>query len=138
MQISAKQQSFVNHYCTDAAENATEAYRMAGYSSVGANGNAARMIAIDSIKEAIAEKVAEIKAEGKDKLAQLLNDWNNLSQRAKLANDRTTEARCMENVSKHHGFYLEDNKQKAEQRQLTEKEAEEARRLANIRLREGA
>lgn len=132
MSISDKQQSFVNHYCTDAAENATEAYRMAGYSKVGANGNAARMIALDSIREAIAEKMAKIKAQCKDKVEQLLQDWHSLSQRAKIANDRTTEARCMENISKHHGFYAEDNKQRTEKVELDKAVTEEAQRIARI------
>lgn len=130
--ISDKQQSFVNHYCTDAAENAAKAYRMAGYSETGANANAARLIALDSIKEAIADKIAKIKAESKDKIELLLQDWHNLSQRAKFANDRTTEARCMENISKHHGFYLEDNKQRQEHVKLNEAMTEEAQRIARI------
>lgn len=57
-----------------------------------------------------------------------------LMDRCKIANDRVNEARCAENLGKHVGLYGEDNKQKAEQRQLSEKEAEEARRIASIRL----
>lgn len=50
--------------------------------------------------------------------------------------DNANAIRCLENMAKNRGYYELDNKQKAEQRQLTEKEAEEARRIASIRLQE--
>ena len=58
--LTDKQQSFIEHYCTDAAFNATKAYILAGYSKTGADGNASRMIVKDSIKQAIVKKRAEI------------------------------------------------------------------------------
>jgi hypothetical protein len=41
----------------------------------------------------------------------------------------------LENKGKIDGIYELDNKQKAEQRQLSEREKEEAQRIAAIRLR---
>ena len=84
------------------------------------------------IKEAIDEFRAEIKRECKDKIAQLVEDWQELRLRCKggVHGDRSTEARCLENISKHYGFFELDNKQKAEQTALDHKEVEQAKMIA--------
>ncbi len=62
-EISDKQQSFVDHYCTDANHNQGLAYRMAGYCHLGADAHASRLVRKGSIKEAIFKKQAELRAE---------------------------------------------------------------------------
>ncbi len=49
--LSARHERFIQEYLR--TENATYAYISAGYSSVGANGNASRLIATDTIQEAL-------------------------------------------------------------------------------------
>lgn len=61
--ISDKQQSFVDHYCTDANHNASMAYRMAGYSHLGANAHSSNLVAKSSIKQAITTKQAKLRTE---------------------------------------------------------------------------
>lgn len=56
--MTDKQQVFVNYYCGEAAQNASKAFVMAGYSKIGADANAHRLIVKDSIKAAIADKMA--------------------------------------------------------------------------------
>lgn len=84
------------------------------------------------IKKAIDSFRAEIKQESKDAIAQLIEDWQELRKRCKEKDRSTEEARCLENISKHYGFYLEDNKQKAEQISLDKAYDEEAMRIARI------
>lgn len=55
-EISTKQKVFVDYYCGEAAQNATRAYILAGYSKIGADGNAHRLIVKDRIRQAIAKK----------------------------------------------------------------------------------
>ena len=57
-----QQQCFVEHYCTDAAFNASLAYKMAyPLCKSGYNAHGARQIARDSIKQAISKFRAEIR-----------------------------------------------------------------------------
>ncbi len=52
------------------------------------------------------------------------------------ADDNTNAIRCIENMAKNRGYFALDNKQKVEERKLSDKMVEEARRMASIRLRE--
>lgn len=133
-ELTTKQEKFVQ--ATIIGLNGLAAAKEAGY-----EGNDATLRAIASenltkpnINEAISEFRAELKQESKDKIEQLLANWQELRLRCtgKLS-DRPTEARCLENIGKHYGFYLEDNLQKGEQVQLDERKRAEAVRIANIR-----
>lgn len=55
--LTPKQEAFCNYYIE--LGNATEAYKKAGYKSKGARANSTRLIANDSIKKYIGERMAE-------------------------------------------------------------------------------
>lgn len=61
VKLSVKQQRFADEYIISG--NATEAYVKAGYKPKGANANAARLIANDSISEYIKSRLEEMKSE---------------------------------------------------------------------------
>ncbi len=89
--LTDKQQSFVEHYCTDASFNATKAYILAGYSSIGADGNASRLIVKDSIKQAIAGIKADISEKFELSKESVVN---NLLEDRKMAKDNNNTG-CM-------------------------------------------
>ncbi len=89
--ISDKQQSFVDYYCTTANYNASEAYRMANYSQVGADANAHRMMVKDSIKQAILNKQAELRAKSGFKV----EDVHKLYDRAYLKAEEKAQTGSM-------------------------------------------
>lgn len=62
-QLSKKRRKFVDEYIKDC--NGTQAAMRAGYSANSANEQAAQLLAIHSIKEAVKEKLAEIAKENK-------------------------------------------------------------------------
>ncbi|AQW23482.1 terminase small subunit [Clostridium perfringens] len=71
--LTPKQKAFADYYIETG--NATEAYIRAGYNKKGARGNASRLIANDSIKRYIEERLKEIEderiADGKEVLQYL-------------------------------------------------------------------
>lgn len=118
--------------------NLTACMKEAGYSKVYAEHKCDRMGSNIEFKKALEHRRAEIEEFNGIKVEQLDKDWEKAKKLCIKANDRTNYVRCLENQSKHEGYYEKDNKQQAEQRQLSEKECLEADRLAKIRLMQPA
>lgn len=70
MKLTPKQKAFADFYIE--LGNATEAYIKAGYNKKGARANSARLIANDSIKQYIKEKMKEIESERIAKAEEVL------------------------------------------------------------------
>ena len=141
--MTDQQQVFVNHYCTDANQNASKAYRMAGYSAIGADGNSARLIVKDSIKQAIAVKMAELtaKVEHSFEIAvKLLTErigW--LNKNAKAGNVQAIQAqtaiiRELNDITGLHKQIIVDTR---EQKMLDEAQTVEAIKIARWRNHQG-
>ena len=113
--LTDKQRSFVEHYCTDAAYNASKAYLLAGYSKIGADGNSCRMIVKDSIKGAIAKYMAENKL--KTELTRDLQTQRITKQydKADAAGDTRAALAALDQLNRRVGYYEEDNAQKQPQ-----------------------
>ena len=113
--ITDKQQSFVDHYCTDAAFNASKAYVLAGYSKINADGNACRLIVKDSIKQAIVNKKASIAL--KMGLTRELQTQRITRQydKADANNDIRAALAALDQLNRRIGYYAEDNSQKQSQ-----------------------
>ena len=118
--------------------NLTQSMLKANYSKVYSEHNCDRMRSNAEFKAALAEREAEIDQFEGIKVEQLDKDWEKVKRLCLKANDRTNYVRCLENQSKHEGYFEKDNQQQAEQRQLEEKERIEADRLARIRLMQPA
>lgn len=88
-------------------------------------------------QKAIEEQRAILEQENKESRINIDKRFNERYNACVGRDDNTNAIRCIENMAKNRGYYELDNKQKAEQRQLTEKEEADARRIANILLREG-
>ena len=133
--VNDRYDRFAAEYVTN-GENAAQAARDANYSENGAAQTGHRLLTIVYVKNRIAELMAVIReALTPEGVKKRFSEQYLLCV---VAKDRTNAIRILENQGKIVGIYELDNKQKAEERQLTEKQTEEARRLANIRLREGA
>lgn len=132
--VKNRYDKFVAEYITN-GENAAQAARAAKYSAKGAAQTGHRLLTIDYVKNRIEELKAvlkqELTAEGVKKR------FTEQYLLCTIAKDRTNAIRVLENQGKIIGIYALDNEQKAEQRQLTEKEKAEAQRIAAIRLRTG-
>ena len=86
MSINDKQQAFVEHYCTDAAFNATQAYSLAyPLCNAGQAQSASALLTNPNIIQAIAKRKAELVA----KSEYDLNTWlqQTLTARAKASSD---------------------------------------------------
>lgn len=126
------------HYLEgDSKGNLTQSMLKGGYAESYAKTHGDTLARNSEFKKALEQIRPVVEKRREDKVEQINQDWDKLQATAGVASDRTTVARCLENKGKIVGIYELDNKQKTEQRQLTEKEADEARRMANIRLREG-
>lgn len=130
--MNENRQIFVNTYLTN-GYNATQAYKTAypncksGWSAHGA-----RLIAIDSVKQAVnkaKEELVEWLKGGRELVDKLFSDQYKASVKAK---DRTNAVRCVENKAKNVGYYALDNAQKVEEAELTEVRKKEAKRLARL------
>ena len=116
--MNENRQIFVNTYLTN-GYNATQAYKTAyPECKSGWNAHGARLIAIDSIKQAIdkAKKGLEEWLEGGRKLCDRLFSERYFA--SVLRNENANAIRCVENKAKNVGYYAEDNAQKAEQQTL--------------------
>lgn len=111
-ELSDKQQSFIEHYCTDAQYNASKAYRMAGYSHVGADACAHRLIVKDSIKQAIDSRKAELKAESGYDIKQWLTATLDARAQAYSAKNWPAVAQYDRLLGQHVGAMELDNAQR--------------------------
>lgn len=135
--ISDKRQHFVREYCNN-GHNASEAYKTAFPKCKGGwNGHGARLVAIGSIKMAIAAETALIETEDEDSRKYIDNQFKSLLKSCIVKGDKVNAARCLENMAKHRGYYAEDNLQRTEQAKLTEQQVKEAKEYAKWRLLRG-
>ena len=77
-------------------KNATQAYIDAGYSEVGANANASRLISNDSIKERLKELRIEVQAEDLITIDGLIEEMNEVKSTAKADNQLNIVAKILE------------------------------------------
>ena len=96
-----------------------------------------KMVRNGKVKAVIDKRCAEIEAETDYNVKKWREDTREARKLANESKNYSAVAAFDRLLGQHMGVFELDNKQKAEQRQLTEKEAEHARRLANIMLREG-
>ena len=118
--------------------NLTKSMKKAKYANSTAETHCDRMARNGDFKAAVAEREAEIDQVEGIKIEVVAQRHEELYKACIEANDRSNAARVLESEAKHVGFYKEDNRQQAEQRQLDEKERIEADRLAQIRLMQPA
>lgn len=109
--MNENRQIFVNAYLTN-GYNATQAYKTA-YPNCksGWNAHGARLIAIDSIKQAIGEAKKDLEEwlkGGRELCDKLFEAQYKASVTAK---DRGNAIRCVENKAKNVGYYAEDHAQ---------------------------
>ena len=113
---SPRQELFCILYATPTEKetfgNAMQSYIHAGFKDTpSANGNSIRLIVKDSIKNRIAEIYAEYKQKSEITNARQVSRFEELSEGAQEKGDYSSAIRAEENLSKHIGFYKEDNKQ---------------------------
>lgn len=140
MALTGKEQALIDHYCTDAENNGCKAFRMAGYSTKGKKWriNAQKVLSKDYIKQAIAKRMAEIRAKSEDAVIFLRTEHLRLATLCEQKGDMVNATRNLEGYGRTHGSYT-DNLNTADttkQAELTEQEKVEAKRLAGIRLKE--
>lgn len=140
MALTGKQQALIDHYCTDAEQNGCKAFGMAGYSTKGKKWriNAQKVLSKDYIKRAIAEKLAVIRAKSEDAMKFIRKEHLRFAILCELKGDMVNATRNLEGFARTHAGYT-DNINTADttkQRELSDKEKAEARRLAHIRLQE--
>ncbi len=138
--MTNRQENFIEHYCTDAKFNASEAYKKAYPNTKnGWNAHGARLIAKDSIKQAITKKKAELSKIIKhnyEKAVEMIEErigW--LNTKAKTGNVQAIQAqtaliRELDDIT---GLKQQNiNITTEQQRELDEKESQEAKRVAKI------
>lgn len=130
---SLQQDDFVKYYCHEAYGNATKAAIMAGYKVETARNQGCRLLTKDYIKQAIkAElgKIAEKQEFDKIESEQLLRD---LLQRCRDSKDRSVEIATIRELNTINALRTENIVTTTDQqRELSEREAEDAKKVANI------
>jgi len=135
--LSDKRKHFVREYCTN-GHNGSEAYRIAYPGCKGGwNALASRLLANDSIKQAIIEYEAKIELENENSREYIDRQFKEVVLECRLNGDRVNLNRALENMAKNRGYYALDNEQRTEQAKLTEAQKEEAKRYAQWRLIQG-
>ena len=105
--LNPKQARFVEEYLKE--PNSTQAYIRAGYAERGARANAARLIALDSIRDAIGRGQAKLSERVHIDQAWVLS---RLAHEAKLGADTDTKPnasriRAIELLGKHIGMFVD-------------------------------
>lgn len=137
--LTGKEQAFIEHYCTDAEQIGCRAYRMAGYSMCkGWEHNAIKILHKDYIKQAIEVKLKEIGRKTEVTVEFVVDKIKNGLLLAEQRNNLTAMARFVELLGRYKAMFTDNlnTSDTTKQKQLAEKEREEAKRIANIRLRE--
>lgn len=129
--MNYQRKCFLKHYLSDACFNATEAAKLAGYSKKTAYSSGQRLLKTVEIKKLL-EKAIDVSEEFiKEKLLLGLTMAENKK-------NTTAMARFLELMCRTKGM-LTDNINTTDtqrQRELDEKQVQEAERIASIRLRE--
>lgn len=126
-----------NYLEGDTRGNLSASMREAGYSLSYANTRCNILSENVEFQQALLEQRAILEQKDEDSRINIDKRFNERYNACILKGDNTNAIRCCENMAKNRGYYELDNKQKAEARQLSEKEVAEARRIAAIRLRTG-
>ena len=134
--LTTKQLKFVE--ATIRGLNGVRACKEAGYAG---NDNvlgvqATHNLKNTNIRQAIDEHRAEIKAKAEYGIANWRKDTLSARALAVVSKQWSAVAAFDRLIGQHLGVFELDNKQRAEQRQLSEREKEEAQRLASIRLQD--
>lgn len=103
--LTPKQSAFVAEYLIDL--NGTQAAVRAGYSPRTANEQAARLLAKDSVKEAVAEAKAKRAEECARTALDVLKDIQADTRLARAQGDLKTSLRGLELEGKHLGMFVE-------------------------------
>lgn len=132
-ELSLQQTDFVKYYCHKAYGNATKAAIMAGYSVETARNQGCRLLTKDYIKadiKAELDKIAEKGEYNQVKSEQLLYD---LLERCKDSKDRAVEIATIRELNTINALRTENiHTTTDQQRELDEREAAAARKVANI------
>lgn len=137
--LTGKESALIHHYCTDANQNGCKAFKMAGYSTKGKKWriNAQKVLSKDYIKRAIAAKLAEIRAKSENATEFIRQEHLRLAQLCEDKGDFVNATRNLEGYGRTHAAYTDVTKDVSDQqKELTASEKAEARRLADIRLKE--
>jgi len=138
--LTGKQQAFVEHYCGDANYNGAKACRLAGYSVHTDHEQAARLLTKDSIKQAVAAKKADISKNIEVTVTYIVSKLLLGLQIAEQKQDLVAMARFSELLGRWKAMFTDNlnTTDLVKQKQLTDKETAEARRIASIRLQQAA
>lgn len=138
--LTAKQASFVENYADPNSEtfnNATQSAIKAGYKPKYAATNTNQITNNNCVIEGIKVFVAEIKKKTVATRAKRQQFWTSTMDDAK--SNMGDRLRASELLGKSEADFIEIHKDVTDQqKELTETEATEAKRLASIRLRQGA
>jgi phage terminase small subunit len=139
-ELTGKQQAFIEHYLGDCKYNATEAAARAG-----CKGNRAtlQVVGVENlskpiIKEAIAERMVEIREKTEITVAYIQAEHERLAKLAEAKGDYSTATRNKELLGKTIAAYTDNTNvtDTIKQRVLDANEKREADRIAAIAIRE--
>ena len=116
--LSPKHKRFVAEYLKDL--NATQAYIRAGYAERGANVNAARLMANDSIAAAVEKAQGKLAETADIDAAQIIKDLQKLSKDAAEAGQYSAAIKGKELVGKHAGMFIERRETTITERMVVE------------------
>lgn len=108
--LTPKEAAFAREYPVDC--NGTQAAIRAGYSPRTANEQAVELLARPVVREAIDKAIRERAERTKVDADWVVLNFRNLYLESLAKGDGSTAVRCLENLGKHVGIYLEHNKQK--------------------------
>lgn len=137
-QLNGRQELFKDYYCEgETAGNVKQSMLKAGYTPAYAEHSTHIMMSYAVVKEAITARKAEIEQIEQLTIESINQGFADTLALCILANDRVNMCRVLENQAKHVGYYEKDNAQSGQQRELSESEADMAKRIAAIVNREG-
>jgi len=136
-ELTDKQQAFCREYVKD--WNGKEAAIRAGYAPKYADRQAYRLVENSRVKAEIGRLLAEIEQVSTVEVAEIVQELRRLAFIKPQASNNTDKLRALELLGRYKAMFTDKVVTATdEQRTLTETEQAEARRLADIRLRETA
>lgn len=143
--LTGKQIAFIEHYTGDSFFNATDAARKAGYkgndNTLGQMGD--QNLKLPKIKEAIIQKLAKIAAKIEITVDSIAEEiayvaFGQITPNIGVQGNITNKLKALELLGRYKAMFTDNINQTDTQRQreLDEKEQQEAERIAKIRLLE--
>ena len=111
--LNGRQQLFVGYYCEGPTKgNITQSMVKAGYTYKYADKQGTSQLGKIGISKAITARKAVIADKEEITIEVLDRNFADVYQECRAHNDRVNALRCMENQSKHVGYYEQDNRQR--------------------------